>query len=306
MLRRLVARIAGPPEGSKLPDRNAPPPEGALLAGASPAQLAAIEAGLIAAGLAAALVEASAAEARTRAADAIFSLTARVAPLRITRALCTSCGCRPQIAGLTWEEALRQARAAPGTTRLPTCVELERARASDVVKRRDVWFPVRRLDRIERDWCGPNNERPASYNSHLDRHRGIPGWGADGGGHGHIPGLHGSQLPWFFVAASEVDVYGAAAATARLPPGVHLSRPLLLALGRSGGDGDTGGGGPLTAEQAITRAVEYDEAGTQLPALMRAAVGSALARRGLGELLVGRYRDAPRELAAEACDLIRA
>jgi len=115
----------------------------------------------------------------------------------------------PPNVGLTWESAYERAAAIAGG-RLPTREQLLHARAGEPLERRDVWLPVRRTDGVEGDWCGPNNERPGSYNSHLDRHRSIPGWGADCGGHGHIPGTHASQLRFFFVAVDDKEASAAA------------------------------------------------------------------------------------------------
>lgn len=130
--------------------------------------------------------------------------------------------------GLTWNAARAQAQFSGG--RLPTIDDLKRADASALLEQRDVWLPVRRADGIEGDWCGPNNEGKSTYRSHLDRHRNFPDWGADGGGHGHIPGTHGGQFPFFFVARSEAEVAEPTDTAESLRGGGHVNREQLAAI----------------------------------------------------------------------------
>ena len=146
--------------------------------------------------------------------------------------------------GLTWEAAAEHARSLGAL--LPTRDDLKRAKASGEITAslpgRDIWLPVRRADGIEGDWCAPNNEAIGSYNSHLDRHRQIPGWGSDGGGHKHIPGTHGAQLPFFFLVKQPPGYSGGKMTAAALGNGGYVDRAKLLAL--------SPGGEPLTASAA--------------------------------------------------------
>ena len=147
--------------------------------------------------------------------------------------------------GLTWEAAAEHARSLGAL--LPTRDDLKRAKASGEITAslpgRDIWLPVRRADGIEGDWCAPNNEAIGSYNSHLDRHRQIPGWGSDGGGHKHIPGTHGAQLPFFFLVKQPPGYSGGKMTAAALGNGGYVDRAKLLAL--------SPGGEPLTASAAV-------------------------------------------------------